>query len=358
MIKNEKGSVTLIVAVTILFIIIVLSSSLMLVSIKRKSQLQETKILQEIYGGDNLDEIYQEQVEKLSHSNSDTSFISASDVTPSLYGRYVDYDIDLNENGVTDDWKILYADEFNIYLIAADYLNTKFCPTKDGVAITNNVNSYTTSFSTDLLDKYAGSADITSPKIKNLNSDFFNTKKYSSEDYNMKAVAYMLDTDIWTKQLTKTDDTYVDYVIGGPTIELFFNAYNAKYGTNFGAKAYSENSTYGYKISSDKSKNESSTTDWLYNIGKLLSSSDSTFAISDTPKSPAMFMASTSAHDNANLMFVYYDGSVSYCGYDNHSVGFRPVICLKNETGITWDSEKELFKLVSLPQTSPTNHIE
>ena len=68
MIKNEKGSVTLIVAVTILFIIIVLSSSLMLVSIKRKSQLQETKILQEIYGGDNLDEIYQEQVEKLSHS--------------------------------------------------------------------------------------------------------------------------------------------------------------------------------------------------------------------------------------------------------------------------------------------------
>ncbi len=60
---KENGSVTLIVGVTIIFILVTLSISLATVSIKRRSQLMESKKLQEIYGGD-IDEVYDELVEK------------------------------------------------------------------------------------------------------------------------------------------------------------------------------------------------------------------------------------------------------------------------------------------------------
>ena len=39
----------------------------------------------------------------------------------------------------------------------------------------------------------------------------------------MKVVAYMLDTGIW-KKFAK--ENVADYAIGGPTVELFFKAYN------------------------------------------------------------------------------------------------------------------------------------
>ncbi len=64
MIKNEKGSVTLIVVVTVLFILLILSASLMFVSTKRQAQLQESMILQNVYGGGDLYDVYDEQVEK------------------------------------------------------------------------------------------------------------------------------------------------------------------------------------------------------------------------------------------------------------------------------------------------------
>ena len=49
MLKSEKGSVTLIVVATILFIFAVLGTNLVYVSSKRKAQLQESMILQDIY---------------------------------------------------------------------------------------------------------------------------------------------------------------------------------------------------------------------------------------------------------------------------------------------------------------------
>lgn len=66
--SNERGSVSLIVTVTVMFILIILSASLMFVSTKRKAQLQESQILQNVYGGD-LYETYTERSQKLSYNN-------------------------------------------------------------------------------------------------------------------------------------------------------------------------------------------------------------------------------------------------------------------------------------------------
>ncbi len=50
--KSEQGSVTLIVLVTVLFIIAILSAYLTFIISKRKAQLAETKQLQQAYDGD------------------------------------------------------------------------------------------------------------------------------------------------------------------------------------------------------------------------------------------------------------------------------------------------------------------
>ena len=64
MVKSEKGSVTLIVLATILFILVVLATNLIFISSKRKAQIQETMILQNTYDT-GMSESYNEQLEKI-----------------------------------------------------------------------------------------------------------------------------------------------------------------------------------------------------------------------------------------------------------------------------------------------------
>lgn len=56
---NEKGSVTLIVLVTVLFVVILLSSFLVYISARRRAQLKETEEISNSYDGD-MSAIYSE----------------------------------------------------------------------------------------------------------------------------------------------------------------------------------------------------------------------------------------------------------------------------------------------------------
>ena len=58
---NEKGSVTMIVAVTILFIVILLSSFLVYTSARRRAQIEETALISNAYDGD-MDAIYNQKI--------------------------------------------------------------------------------------------------------------------------------------------------------------------------------------------------------------------------------------------------------------------------------------------------------
>ena len=64
----------------------------------------------------------------------------------------------------------------------------------------------------------------------------------------MKAIAYLLDTDVWN--VYKADKA--EYAIGGPTVELLMASYNNKKGTDYQAKAVSK---IGYQISEDGGAN-------------------------------------------------------------------------------------------------------
>ena len=104
-------------------------------------------------------------------------------------------------------WKIFYAgtmpgeSEPHIYLISSDYIPYDVIPTNSaGHKPYKGSSSYPRAAEfTSILGDYAGSSSITDSRLKGLNNSFFNTKKYSSTYNNMKSVAYMLDTNAWSK---------------------------------------------------------------------------------------------------------------------------------------------------------------
>ena len=205
-------------------------------------------LLSEIYGG-----------------TIEEKLLTATDMTEEqkkeLYGSYVtNYECANNdaietEEGIPGKWMIFHIDDDNIYLIASDYINT--VPNgKDGGKPDMGLNSsYPRGVSLlNIFDDYVnGSADI-SRIGQQLNKSYFKENNYTSTDYNMKSVAYMLDTNIWN---TFKEEGVAEYAIGGPTIELFFESYNKVYpDVNYPEgkfKARGKNSR-GYEISTDGGK--------------------------------------------------------------------------------------------------------
>ena len=229
-------------------------------------------------------------------------------------------------------WKIFYADESNIYLIADNYVEKVNLPnstTEAGVTIEganhkpNDGNSSypRAAYFSNILGDYAGSARITDRKLKALNNSYFNENNFTSTNNNMKSVAYMMDTNAWNSKF-KDVNNKAEYVIGGPTVEMLMKSYSQKHGVDYQARA--ENAT-GYKISNDGG------TSWEYYYSGMLDTSDSLYVISSQSDAYGMWVASPSATNASNVMYVNCGGLVnaSYCYYDN--IGFRPLVSLKSD---------------------------
>ena len=243
------------------------------------------------------------------------------------YGKSVNY---TSANGVTG-WKIFYADTNNIYLIADDYVDVAKLPRGTDTS-GNPVGSAPVSIDSyypkavpfnNIMDAYStGAARITTDTIKNLNSSFFARSDSSKNtNYNMRAVAYMLDTTAWST--FKDSNGKADYVIGGPTLEMLFKSYNQKHpGKNYEAKA---TSAIGYQLR----VNEGTWKDYTDSSSDYLDSSDSLYVLPSSKGASAMWLASPSAY-TASVMYVYCSGYVSTSDYDANDRGFRPLVCLKS----------------------------
>ena len=194
-------------------------------------------------------------------------------------------------NAGVESWKLFYADNENVYLIASNYIHKDYCP--DGIGgtpITDNGNGYQLSFDS-IINNYNGASDIKDKNLQNLNSDYFN--KYGSENSsnkNMKVVAYMLDTSegVWGKFAGDK----AEYAIGGPTIELLFKSYNEKYNTNNKYQAQAEEDKYGYQISSDGGESFGY---YIENTSDYLNAADDLYVIDEQDGALAMWVASPSA---------------------------------------------------------------
>ncbi len=249
----------------------------------------------------------------------------------SYYGAYVDNYTESSGSGVK--WKIFYSEGKNIYLIADDYIPYDSIPnsTKDGVSTSNKPNrgetTYTsTAYFDNILDDYIGSASITESKIRNLNSKYFEyltTNGKTSENNNMKAVAYMLDIKAWEKFKGEK----ADYAIGGPTSEIFIKSYNQKYPDSQLEYQVRDLEGYSYRNGSSDS--------WSYSVNSAFETSDPLYVITDyKTKAYVVWLASPSIIHDGDLNGLF-GGTLSVSHWNDVYAGFRPVVCLKSNVNLT-----------------------
>lgn len=245
-------------------------------------------------------------------------------------------------SGTTTDvgWKIFYADNSNIYLIADNYVERTNLPGSTGGTTSHQPNDGSSScartayFSNILNDYVTGSARITDNKLKALNNDYFNTKGFTSTNSNMKSVAYMMDTTAWN---SKFKGNKAEYAIGGPTVELLFKSYNGKYGTTYESQAIesSDKTNTGYQI------RKTSKDTWANYVSSMLTTNDSLYVITSQTNALAYWLASPSAGNANGVMGVGYSGGVAYDYYGSSYFGFRPLVCLQSNVTLEKVSDTE-----------------
>ena len=228
-------------------------------------------------------------------------------------------------------WRIFYADYEHVYLIADDYIPYENIPSNSaGHKPDKGYSSYPRvgGFAAVISD-YSGSSNITDPDIKALNNDYF-TKNYSSSYENMKAVAYMLDTDAWSRYAGEK----AEYAVGGPSIEILMKSYSERYGVSYTSMA---ESPIGYKISTNGGNT------WDNSIGpkpEYLNTSDRTYVINSKSNAEGYWIASPNAFGNhVYVMAVLYNGGVEMSIYGSTTFGFRPLVCLKSDVTLQKNSD-------------------
>ena len=228
-----------------------------------------------------------------------------------------------NSAGVNK-WKIYHSDGKNIYLIADNYITGEYIPTKDGATMTASTD-YTNAyyFEDTLLNKYTGAASITdtniAPWLSYLKSSYGGS---DNANRNMKATAYLLDTEIWKGF---KDSTKAKYAIGAPTLDMFVASYNTRFAkqietivqeTGYKLK-FTDGDSYGYSLST-------------YEYLTAHQNKDGYAYCS--------WLASPSSFGGSNVLSVIYYGGVHlyYCG--GSRLGVRPLVCL--ESGVSLEKQE------------------
>ena len=217
-------------------------------------------------------------------------------------------------------WRIFYADESNIYLIADDYIAAEDAPKGQGGTSVIANTTYRISLN-NMGEDYTGANWINqNSKAKKWLTQYLS--KYSTSTiYNIKFTAYLMDTNIWNKYVGKN----AEYAIGGPTIELFCASYKDTHSTKY--IEYSVTNSDGYSI---KWNTDSSYSTDINGLEQNLF--NEIYLKSEQTRADAMWIASPSSYDNTLLLNVYYNGILDANGnYYDWKAGLRPIVCLKTE---------------------------
>ena len=229
-------------------------------------------------------------------------------------------------------WRLFFADNENIYLIAKDYISVANLPSKNGNKPEYENDEPKAGTFINVYNLYDGSKNIIDNNtLKSALGTYYKwaNNHPSASNPNIKAVAYMLDTDIWTKQYG-TEKT--KYVIGGPTIEMFATSYNTKGGHESGKEIIEidyESGENGYKV---KWKGESSYNNYIEGLNT--SEYKNLYIIDTEPVITSYWLASPSNESSSFVMDVNDSGCV---GIDRTDItkygglGFRPIVCLNSD---------------------------
>ena len=276
------------------------------------------------------------------------NYITAENLTTEDYGGYV---TNYKASTASDSslgiygWRIFHTDGNNIYLISDNYINPSYIPNgqwgteaRKSYSGVDNTNTYWSNtyynriFTLNPYRDYITNQDVSSV----ISSKWLKQYTTTSTNINARATAYLLDQNVWSG--FKDKNGYADYAVGGPTLELYAESYNATHDK----KIELETNHTGYKIR----WNENS--DYAYEINGLNTNEDlyvqnykEEWRYWDTGR-VGTWIASPSSSTVVNMMCITFDGKISYVSYDymndssySHyekgAFGARPIICLKSD---------------------------
>ncbi len=238
------------------------------------------------------------------------------------YGVNVNYECENNETR----WKLFYSD-FRIYLIASDYIPSKYAAYGIyGRKIYVN-DEYCLSFN-NVIEDYKRLEDIMmrcsshrwvqdniEPQIAHL--------RYAEDIVANTAAYYMLDAKAWSKFV---NSRYAEYAIGGPTIEMLIESYNKKNDKNH--ICYSQLGV-GYEASDENGKD---TIDYY-----LPRVNDELYMIESTKKAYGYWLSNANPRvfRENELGTVGYDGFIQFVDLKKTSIGLRPLVCLNSDVRLS-----------------------
>ncbi len=309
--------------------------------------------------------------------------LTADSITSLDYGAYVNYEIDINgDEDTTKDWRIFYVKDYKgednategnqpttgkrIFLISSDYVGNTCEALKgnDGAINKRKMIQGTGIYDGTNLEKdccyywQSGGAPeynciLPSGEKACTFPSLFEFTKYSIKDHasgslvynNSKCVASLLCTGNWSKFVTKGGE----YAIGGPTLEMWIDSWNAKEkgASNFQtlyAVPGTDSQDKGYYVKIGESKK--STSGDLSNVGSAKEKTGyydtlyfphRTTDAGDLDKDEtneyeyAYWLASPSAYNNNAdaLMMAQFEGKLHYCGYNVGLIRHSPNNLLK-----------------------------
>ena len=263
--------------------------------------------------------------------------LSAEDIqkNPTTYygAEVLGYSTDHSEtSGAVATWRIFYADESNIYLVADDYIASKYAPKgKNGSAL--NANG-THMVGLDTIEgDYLGASDIGASNPARKWLDTFLNSYGTSTNTGVRAVAYLMDTNVWSIYAGNN----AEYAIGGPTLEMFCASYKDTHQSRY-LECDSVTSN-GYQIKWSDSTYGSSVE------GLSTNEYNSIYVINDDSLAVGWWLASPTAEWDYGLFYVRSNGTIDIYFTSARILGLRPIVCLKPNVQLE-QVDSDTFRIV------------
>ena len=229
-------------------------------------------------------------------------------------------------------WQIYYSDGTNIYITTTDYIKITDCPNGKGGSQITGEGNYEITFSGILNDYAGGTAEITDERVKPWISYINEGMGSTSTMFNMKATAYLLDTNIWTE----FQGSNAEYAIGAPTLDMFAASYKDTH-----PDRYVIFKGDGYLTGYFTSWNDK--TPGIPDMdGFIPDEFNSLYIKSDQSKTAYSWLASPGGSNaggydilqlvnTGKLSYEWYMNGVDWNDTKHHGGGLRPIVCLQSD---------------------------
>ena len=255
---KESSGITIITLVVTILIIIILAGVTINATLGDDGLLRQAQLAKDMAENSTLTE--SEKMNKLAQEYANMMAeddeveqpkgLSAAEIKADAANTYGDEVIGYTETGrsgksdLVETWRIFYADENNIYLIADDYIEPADAPNGKGGRPVSSSGSRYIGFR-NVVNDYAGGSDIglSNPAREWLDT-YLDSSYGTSTNNNMKAVAYLMDTNVWSSYYGDGENN-AEYAIGGPTLEMFCASYSDTHNPGLDCNSVTSN---GYQI--------------------------------------------------------------------------------------------------------------